>query len=106
MHFPNWDTNYFFKQQEIKRALNQSASVLFLRVWEEVSAIFIDYLSNITSSLFLKMLVVFVRKEYQADVGNISYIHLLGKFCQLSEQSRTELFDLIRNNVVGIIKPE
>ena len=52
------------------------------------------------------MLAVFTCKEYQSDVGNISYIHLLGKLCQISEQSRTELFDLIRNNVFGIIKPK
>ena len=45
------------------------------------------------------MLAVFTRKEYQADAGN-------GKICQLSEQSRTGMFDLMRNNVVDIIKPE
>ena len=47
------------------------------------------------------MLEVFSHKEYQADAVNISHIHLLEIFCQLSE-----LFDLIRNNVVDIIKPE
>ena len=52
------------------------------------------------------MVAVFYCKEYQSDVGNISRIHLLGKIGQLSEQLRTELFDLIRNNVVDIIKPE
>ena len=52
MHFPNWDTYYFFQQQEIKRALHQSALGLFLRVWEEVSAIFIDYLRNSPASPF------------------------------------------------------
>ena len=52
------------------------------------------------------MLEVFYRKEYQANVGNISHIHLPRKICQHYEQSRTELFDLIRNNVVDIIKPE
>ena len=74
----------FFQHQEIKRALYQSASALFLIVWEEVSGFFIDYLSNCTSSPFLKMLSVFSRKKYQADVGNISRICLLGKLCQLS----------------------
>ena len=54
----------------------------------------------------MKILEVFSRKEYQADVRNISHIHLLGKLRKLSEQSRTELFDLIRNNVVDIIKSE
>ena len=84
----------------------QSASGLSLIVWEEVSAFFIGYLSNSPSSPFLKMISVFSCKEYQADVGNISRICLLGKLCQLSEQSQTELFYLIRNNVVDIIKPE
>ena len=54
----------------------------------------------------MNMLAVFSCKEYQSDVENISHIHLLGNLCQLSEQSRTELFDLISNNVVNIIKPE
>ena len=54
----------------------------------------------------MDMLELFARKEYQADVVNISHIHLLGKLFQLSEHSGTELFDLIRYNVVDIIKPE
>ena len=52
------------------------------------------------------MLALFSCKEYQADVGNISHIHLFGKHCQLYEQSLTGLFYFIRNNVVDIIKPE
>ena len=92
-----------FYQQEIKRALHQSALCLFLRVLEEVSAVFNHYFRNSPSLSFLNMLQVFDCKEYQADAGNLSYIHLLGKTCQLYEQSRTELFDLIRNNVVDRI---
>ena len=61
---------------------------------------------NIPSSPFMRILAVFARKEYQADFVNLSHIHLLGNICQLSEQSQTELFDLTRNNVVDIIKPE
>ena len=52
------------------------------------------------------MPAVSARKEYQSDIGNISHIHLLGKICQLSNQSQTELFDLIKNDVVGIINIE
>ena len=52
----------FFQQQEIKRALHQFSLVPFLRVWEEVSTIFIYYISNIPSSPFMKMLEVFYRK--------------------------------------------
>ena len=49
------------------------------------------------------MIAVFARKEYQSDVGDHSHNYLI---CELSEQSWTELFDLIRNNIVDIIKPE
>ena len=52
------------------------------------------------------MLAVFYHKEYQADVGNILHVRLLGKLSKIYEQFQIELFDLIRNNVVDIIKPE
>ena len=54
----------FFQQQEIKRALHQSTLGLFLRVWEEVIDICIDYLRDITSMPFKNMLALFAYKEY------------------------------------------
>ena len=54
----------------------------------------------------MKITVFLACKEYQSDFGNISQIHLLGKLCQLSEHSQTELFDLIWNNLLDLIKPE
>ena len=95
IHFSNLYTYYCFQKQEIKRAIHQSALGLFIRVWEEVSTILIDYLINSPSGPFLRMIAVFARKEYQSDVGNIFNIHLLGKPVQLSEQLRTELLDII-----------
>ena len=71
---------------------------------ERIQCYFINYLRNIPSIPFMKMLSVFACKEYHADVGSISRIHLLGKLLQLSEQSQIELFDFIRNNVVDVIK--
>lgn len=104
--FPRWKYYTEFQQDEISRAMMQSASGLFLRVWEEVSAIFIDYLSNSSSSPFKKMIAFFARKEYQASIGNLSHIHMLGKIKDMTEDSREFLYDLIRNNVVDLIKPE
>ena len=49
---------------------------------------------------------VFACKKYQYDVGNLSHINLLGKLRQLYKHSWTELFNLIKHNVVDIIKPE
>ena len=59
MHSPNRDTYSFFQKQEIKRDLHQSASGLFLQVCEEVSAIFIEYISNNPLISFLKIPAVF-----------------------------------------------
>ena len=42
----------------------QVAVDLFLRVWEEVSVIFIDYLKNLDSSPFKDILANFATKEY------------------------------------------
>ena len=41
IHFPNWDSYYFFQQQEIKIASHQSASGLFSRVKKSVLFLFI-----------------------------------------------------------------
>ena len=51
-----------FLEARNKIDLHQSGLGLFLRVWEEVSAIFIDYLSNSLSSPFLNILGEFSRK--------------------------------------------
>ena len=102
--YPYWDSYSRFEQEEIKKSLHQAASGLFLRVWEEVSALFIDYLSKSPSSSFKEFLAIFARKEYQADAGNLSHIHLLGKLKNLHDIH--ELFDLVQNNVVDIIKPD
>ena len=107
MHFPNWDTYYLFSAEINKKS---TTSICFGPISTSLgrSQCYFYWISqnNITSSPFMKMLAVFAWKENQSDVGNISHIHLFGKLCQLSEQSQTELFDLIRNNVVNIIKPE
>ena len=105
-NYPKWGIYTRFQQEEIRKSLHQAASSLFLRVWEEVSAIFIDYLANSPTSPFFKMVAKFARKEYQSDKGNLSHIHLLGKLEDLTEDDKQKLFDLIRNNVIDIIKPE
>ena len=64
-------------KEEIKEAITPAASVLFLRNWQEVSKLFIDYLRNSPSSPFCKVGAIFVRYEYQKDAGNLSHIHLI-----------------------------
>ena len=102
-YFPKWNSYHVYQQKEIERAMHQAASGLFLRVWEEVSAIFIDYLKNSDSSPFTNMIANFARKEYQASKGNLSHIHFLGK-CDIEDHDL--LYELVRNNVIDIIKPD
>ena len=52
------------------------------------------------------MLAFFARKEYQTEAGNLSHTHFLGKLHHMDEKAKNMLLDLIRNNVVDIIKPE
>ena len=105
-HYPRWESYTFSQQIEIKKSLHQAASGLFLRVWEEVSAIFIDFLGNGEESPFAEMLAAFARKEYQPEAGNLSHIHFLGKLKEMSERARALLMDLIRSNVVDIIRSD
>ena len=94
-HYPRWESYTSTQQREIKQSLHQAASGLFLRVWEEVSAIFIDFLRNGKESPFAEMLAAFARKEYQPEAGNLSHIHFLGKLNEMSERARVLLMDLI-----------
>ena len=55
--------------------LHEAASGVFLRVWEEASTIFIDYVSNSELIPFMQMITTFARKEHQSDVGNLSNVH-------------------------------
>ena len=54
----------------------------------------------------MKIITVFDFKYYQPDIGKFSQTLLLGEICHISKQSQTELFGLIRNNVVGVIQHE
>ena len=106
-YYPKWEIIAPHHQKEIEMALIEAAAGLFLRVWEEVSSIFIDYLKNSKSSPFTSLISMFARKEYQADAGNLSHIHFLGKLVfEMSPDDKQKLLDLIRNNVIDIVRPD
>lgn len=95
-------------QKEIERSLIQSAQGLLLRVWEEVSSLFIDLLKKSNHSPFYNTFALFARKEYQSEVGNLSHIHaiLKVKWESLSEEEREFVKLLIRASVCDIIRTD
>ena len=48
-----------------------------LRVREEVSKRFIDFFIKSPSSLYKNVKVVFYRREYQSNSGNLAHAHII-----------------------------
>ena len=58
-HFEGFETLSGFEKVEIKNAFNESLSTLFLRVWQEVCKLFIDYLRKSPSSPYRRVFSIF-----------------------------------------------
>jgi len=106
MAFDNWNDMNEIQKDEMTTAFQQSSSIPLLRVWEEVSALFIRFLQKAPNSPFKKAAAIFARKEYQSDVGNLSHIHALLRV-NLDEYNGNEqefVQELIRGSVVEIVR--
>ena len=95
-------------KEEIDTSMRQSAAGVMLRVWEEVSKLFMDYLKKSKYSPFKKVGSLFGRKEYQPSSGNVSHTHLILEvlFHLLTVQERAFVEDLIRASVLDIVRPD
>ena len=105
-YFPDFANLTDREQSEINTALIQAAGPLFLRIWEEVSKLFLDYLKYSKSSPYKDAFAIFARKEYQKDKGNVSHTHLMLKinWDNLSAEEKEFLNDLIRASVIDIVR--
>ena len=105
-HFPEFSFLTDSERNEIHTALIQAAGPLFLRIWEEVSLLFLDYLENSKSSPYKNVFAIFARKEYQKDKGNVSHIHLMLKlnWDKLSSEEKKFINDMIRASVIDVVR--
>lgn len=94
--------------------IHESASCLLLRMWQEVCRLFMTYLRKSPTSPYRDVLSIFIRNEYQKDVGNLSHIHLLleikkpivnGKIV-ITPEHIDFLTDLVRANIFDIVRTE
>ena len=93
-------------QEEYINAINQASSGLLLRVWQEVSSRFLDYIKNSPSSPFKKVKSIFSRQEYQKLVGNLHHIHLIMEvaFNEMSEEEQKFVNDLCRCSIFDVVR--
>ena len=93
---------------EIVDAMSQASSVLMLRNWKEVSKLFVDNIHKSPLSPFKRVGGIFIRYEYQNDVGNLSHIHLIlqVKWNELNDEEKEFVKGLIRASNNEIVRPE
>ena len=89
-YMKNFNKLKMSEKNEMNIALQQASGGLFLRIWEEVSKLFLDYLKKSKSSPYKNVFAIFARKEYQKDKGNLSHTHLMLKINweKLSEEEK------------------
>lgn len=106
-NYNNFESLTWWQKKEIEEAILQSSSSLFLRNWQETCLLFLKYLTTSTSSPFKKIKSVFLRNEYQKDIGNLSHIHMIIQidWDLLNPDEVKEVKDLIRANVMDIVRP-
>ena len=93
-------------QNEYIDAINQASSGLLLRIWQEVSQRFVNFIKNSPSSPFKKVRSIFSRQEYQKLVGNLHHIHLVMEvsFDQMSPEERKFVDDLCRCSIFDVVR--
>ena len=75
--YPNYNDLPFSDQDEINEAVNQASAGLMVRIWEEVSKFFLDFLTKSPHSPYKKVKATFARREYQSNSGNLAHSHII-----------------------------
>ena len=85
----------------------QAGGVLLLRIWEEVTKLFLHFIMKSTQSPYKSVLSMFARKEYQELTGNLSHIHLMLEvnWKKLNKNETKFVKDLCRCSLMDIVRP-
>ena len=85
----------------------QAGGVLLLRIWEEVTTLFLHFIMKSPHSPYKSVLSMFARKEYQEVTGNLSHIHLMLEvnWKKLNEDETKFVKDLCRCSLMDIVRP-
>ena len=105
-HYPDYSILEEDEKEEISDAILRTASNLLLQIWEEVTALLVNYLQKSVSSPFKKLCAIFLRKEYQNLRGNLSHAHSLLQFrwSLITDEEKECVEDLVRASVCDIVR--
>ena len=82
--------------------------VLITRIWEEVSKLFLDFLTKSEHSPWRKVLAHFARREYQSESGNVAHSHIILAVDEkkLTEEELEFVNNLARGSIFDVVKSE
>jgi hypothetical protein len=105
-YIPYFEDLDLTNQEEIENGINQASSGLLLRVWQEVTQLFLQFIKDSPSSPFINVKSMFTRKEYQKLVGNLHHLHLIMEvnMPELSEEQKQFIQDLSRCSCVDVVR--
>ena len=106
--YPNYHSLNEKDQLEIDKAMDQASSGLMLRVWEEVSKLFLDFISTSKHSPYKNVKSTFSRREYQSLSGNLGHAHIILEVnweC-LTVKEKEFVENLAKGSIFDVIKSE
>ena len=100
-HFPNFHSLNENDQEEINESFRQSSAGLMLRTWEEVSKLFLDFITSSPNSPYKNIKATFARREYQSNSGNLAHSHIIlaVNWEELSSEERQFVENLANGSV-------
>jgi predicted GIY-YIG superfamily endonuclease len=106
--FPGYHNLNNNDQSEIDNAVNQASAGLILRVWEETSKLFLDFIKNSKNSPYKKVNATFSRREYQSYSGNVAHSHIIlaVDYKSLTEEESEFVNNLANGSVFDVVKSE
>ena len=94
------------ERQEIRQALQQEAAVTLLRVWMEVSILYMNYITNSKEQPLGEVDNIWWRFEFQDSIGNLPHIHALIWLKDKPSPDKSEIEERIRGSIMSLIEPD
>jgi DNA replication protein DnaC len=86
-----------FLEDDVKRAIMESSTIVMLRHWQETTELYMRYICRSPERPLGKVLNAWYRHEYQESAGNLSHLHYL-LWIDTSEEELSTTLERIRGS--------